>query len=338
MRCKLLIVGFDAMDGTILLDQVYAGRWITFESLYKQGNAGICWAEVPDTGPSWTTIYTGQPSEVHGVTDFWGRTILNGKSFVDVDLPFLWDWVNAAGLAVGIINLPVTYPPRQVNSYMISGFPAPKGTIITHPPDLSLPDDYVVDYINLLPEEQATPKRWFQTRNPYEALEQMKLIEKCKLRALQLLPLCDLMAIQFTIVDRIGHMTHHRALPWLLKAYDWCDYLLGKAIAISNPDTVVVVSDHGFDTDDHTHSGIFIAKGPGLVRATIECQNLDVLPQALEILKIDQKILPGKSHLAWKKSPRPTCSVTPTPSSALTSHKLREQNQVKAQLRALGYL
>jgi hypothetical protein len=147
-----------------------------------------------------------------------------------------------------------------------------------------------------------------------------------------------LMAIQFTIVDRIGHKTHHRALPWLLKAYDWCDYLLRIVIDISEPETVVIVSDHGFDTDDHTHSGVFVAKGPGLARATVECQNLDVLPQVLEILGIKQGFLPGKSHLVWENSPPSARSITPAPSGNSGGYTPEEQEQVETQLRALGYL
>lgn len=108
MSCKLLVVGFDAMDAAILFDDHMQGRWAHLERLWTQGNWGVCVPEIAATGPSWTTIYTGQSWERHRVCDAWARQMTGTRSFAEVEQPFFWDWVNAVGMSIGVINMPIT--------------------------------------------------------------------------------------------------------------------------------------------------------------------------------------------------------------------------------------
>lgn len=158
------------------------------------------------TGPSWTTIYTGQSWEVHRVHDRWAREIVGTHIFSQVSLPFFWDWMNAAGLSTGLLNLPVTYPPRPVDGYMVSGFPAPNGASITAPLGLPLPPDYVVDYVNLLPDDVRHPDEWYRAEPLAEVFATIARLDVHKIYALKSLPVLDVMAVQFPVIDRVGHI------------------------------------------------------------------------------------------------------------------------------------
>ena len=48
----------------------------------------------------------------------------------------LWSILGRHGKRVGILNVPLTFPPEPVEGYMISGMDAPQGSSFTYPADL----------------------------------------------------------------------------------------------------------------------------------------------------------------------------------------------------------
>jgi predicted AlkP superfamily phosphohydrolase/phosphomutase len=51
----------------------------------------------------------------------------------------LWEILSQAGKRVVVINVPVTFPPREVNGILISGFLCPNIDKIAHPKELAAP-------------------------------------------------------------------------------------------------------------------------------------------------------------------------------------------------------
>jgi hypothetical protein len=338
--CKLLIVGFDGLDAEILFNEEWRGRWPTLESIWANGNSGVCIAELAATGPSWTTIYTGRSWTEHHVHDAWARNVGGTYTFQEVEFPFLWDWMNAAGLKTGVINLPVTYPPLPLDGFMVSGFPVPNDALfIAYPDDLQLPAGYIVDYTNTMPFDLDAPEEWCRGLEPGTALAEMARIARYKIELLQHVPILDMMAIQFLIVDHIGHIAEGEGvLTWLLKAVDICDELLKDVLQIVKAEMNVIISDHGFLEGGHTHYGVFAACGGGLARASSEYSNLDVLPMLLELVGISGDELPGTNHLVWE-TPRPIVRrVHPMQRQRNFEYSDEEQLSIERQLRALGYL
>jgi predicted AlkP superfamily phosphohydrolase/phosphomutase len=50
--------------------------------------------------------------------------------------PEIWDYLNDEGLSTGVVNLPMSYPPRELDGVMVAGGPRSRETGYTHPPDL----------------------------------------------------------------------------------------------------------------------------------------------------------------------------------------------------------
>jgi predicted AlkP superfamily phosphohydrolase/phosphomutase len=129
---KVFIIGVDG--GTLDLIQPLAerGDLPTFARLMQESAWGTLRSTIPFVSPvAWASFMTGKNPAKHRVLDF---TYVREGS--DVRLPVnatvlqsttLWRRLSQAGKRVGVINVPVTYPPEALNGYLISGFPMPKG-------------------------------------------------------------------------------------------------------------------------------------------------------------------------------------------------------------------
>ena len=81
------------------------------------------------------------PSNRHQVQFAVGITIPSGADYDLVNAskirqPTIWQRLSEAGYRVGVLNVPVTYPPRPLNGFMVSGILSPKGGDICYPKDL----------------------------------------------------------------------------------------------------------------------------------------------------------------------------------------------------------
>ena len=93
------------------------------------------------TSPAWPSFATGKNPGKHGVFDFIRASggefdLVNATS---VRARTLWQILSDAGRTVGVMNVPVTYPPTPVNGFIISGMPAPSNGSFTYPADLLAP-------------------------------------------------------------------------------------------------------------------------------------------------------------------------------------------------------
>nr|WP_276275484.1 alkaline phosphatase family protein [Halomicroarcula sp. SYNS111] len=88
------------------------------------GKLGVYWWERIDTD--------NQMMELPDSTDFTS--------------PELWDYVNDSGENVGVINLPMSYPPREVDGFMIAGGPRSRERNYTSPSSLQQEVERRFDY------------------------------------------------------------------------------------------------------------------------------------------------------------------------------------------------
>ncbi len=110
--------------------------------LCRQGCRGVLESTTPPKTPSaWTSFQTGRNPGSHGVYDFalWNRAArkieyVNSRAYADT----LWDLAGSAGLRVGVINVPMTYPAWKINGFMITGLLTPSlERDWTWPPELA---------------------------------------------------------------------------------------------------------------------------------------------------------------------------------------------------------
>ncbi len=166
-----------------------------------------------------------------------------------------------AGLKVGIVNVPVTYPPERVNGFMISGFPNPPGsTDYTYPKSLlselnrEVPG-FTLQRTILLPGDEAA-------QSVYDDTVAVTKSQTDLLTYLMGQKEWDFLMTVFDASDTIGHHfwkfmdPHHPKYDPRLarmhgdkinKIYEVLDESVRRLLKLSDEDTLVIVcSDHGF--------------------------------------------------------------------------------------------
>lgn len=140
---KTFIIGVDGGTLDLLLPLAEKGLLPTFARLMQESAWGTLRSSIPHVSPvAWASFMTGQNPAKHGILDF---TVKPKGS--DVALPVngsllrgktLWRLLSDEGKKVGVINVPVTFPPEPVNGFLVSGFPMPLDTHdYTYPPSLA---------------------------------------------------------------------------------------------------------------------------------------------------------------------------------------------------------
>jgi predicted AlkP superfamily phosphohydrolase/phosphomutase len=176
--------------------------------------------------------------------------------------PTIWQILSEAGLHVGVMNVPVTYPPRPINGFMISGLLSPTDADITYPVDLLDP------YATELGLYRVALRVQYKDGNEETYLNDgLDLIDTRGRYALRLMAdqPWDVFMVHFIALDNMQHAfwkfidpTHPRYDPMmadefgdaLLRAYQAVDVQVGRLIdqaqEIVGDVNVIAMSDHGF--------------------------------------------------------------------------------------------
>ncbi len=90
---------------------------------------------------AWATYATGVNPGRHGIFGFVDRSTnpftMQIPTARDLRSPTIWELLSREGRRVGVINVPLTYPPKPVNGFMVSGFLSPELGKATHPVELA---------------------------------------------------------------------------------------------------------------------------------------------------------------------------------------------------------
>src|SRR5687767_14762288 len=127
---RVLIIGLDGATFDVLDPMMASGRMPNLRHLVETGTRGILDSTKPPITPAaWTTFMTGKGPGRHGIVDFEKYDVrtnqLSFNSTYEIREKTIWEILSEKGFRVGSINVPMTYPPRKVNGFMISGFETP---------------------------------------------------------------------------------------------------------------------------------------------------------------------------------------------------------------------
>ncbi len=154
---KAIILGLDGATFDILLPRAAEGQMPNLNDLLQQGT----WGEMRSTTPpfsaqAWVSLNTGKNQARHGVVDFWEPSADHvRRNFVNARLihgETIWQIAGRHGLRVGIVNVPVTYPPQPVNGYLVTGFLTPQGK-----DDYVYPEALKDEVVSLVPDYVPDP-------------------------------------------------------------------------------------------------------------------------------------------------------------------------------------
>lgn len=258
-RRKVLVIGLDGATFKLIKPWARRGKLPNLARILEKGvHGGLTSTIPPVTAPAWTSFATGVNPGKHGIFDFYMRkkqsyelTTVNARH---VHRAAVWDIVSDAGRKVCVINVPLTYPPKEVNGFLVSGMLTPSGGNFTYPPVLQ----------EELTQEIGDYKINWKGESRSQALrEWMHILNKVTKAAFYLLKRnWDLFIVVFQILDRVQHLFWKYMDPEhpsyiseegngygkiILSCYQKVDFIVGKMLENIDEDTVVIImSDHGF--------------------------------------------------------------------------------------------
>lgn len=259
-RSRLLIFGVDGATFDLILPWVAAGHLPNLGRLIASGVHGELESTLPPvTSPAWPTFMTGCNPGKHGVFDFIrpkgdGFDLVNSTS---IRRPTIWRILSDAGVRVGIMNVPVTYPAQPVNGFMITGLLSPtRGGDIAYPADLIKRYESELGPYRIVPRVQYAPgaEESF-VADMYELIETHG---RWGLHLMQHEP-WDVFMLHFLSLDLMQHAmwrfmdkSHPRFRPSIYEhaireGYVRVDRAIGRILDhVGDDTTVMVMSDHGF--------------------------------------------------------------------------------------------
>jgi len=138
---KILIIGLDGATLNVIEPLVKAGRLPTFASFMQEGVWGKLRSTVlPLSPPAWTSFMTGKNPGKHGIFGFvtplageYKTRLVTGR---DIKARPLWEYLKPEE-KIGLVEVPMTYPPKPINGVMISGMMVPSYfKVFTYPASL----------------------------------------------------------------------------------------------------------------------------------------------------------------------------------------------------------
>jgi predicted AlkP superfamily phosphohydrolase/phosphomutase len=256
---SLLIIGFDGATLDLIRPWAAEGHLPNLARLMQGGvTADLASTLPPVTSPAWPTFMTGVNPGKHGVFDFIQP---HGDNFTLVNStrirqPTLWRRLSDLGYRVGVLNVPVTYPPQEVNGFMVTDILSPRNAIISHPPDLIDRYEAEMGLYRVAPDIQYKPGN--EAEFIADIFDLIHHHGRWALKLMEAEPV-DVLMVHFIAMDIAKHAlwrfmdhSHPRYEPSpfehaLRDGYALVDEYIGHLMDHLPPGSnTIVMSDHGF--------------------------------------------------------------------------------------------
>ena len=266
---QLLVIGIDSATFDLVGPWARAGELPNLARLMSEGVHGQLTSTTPPVSPpAWTSFMTGKNPGKHGIFSFF-EPVPNSYTVRHTNggsrrAKTIWKILSESGKRVGIINVPMTYPPEKVAGYLIAGMDTPdERSRFIYPPALQEEltrefgkiETIVYHFVQKLGESYRSAYRAYKL---WERLEERRA-QLCQ-HLMRTRP-TDLVMIHFFAVDQIQHYFWHymdsshplydpagaRLLGGVIKEiYRTIDRLVGELLSLLPQETsVIILSDHG---------------------------------------------------------------------------------------------
>lgn len=275
-RSKAYIIGIDGGTLELVKPWVEQGKLPTFAKIMRDGVSGELMSTIqPISASSWSSFVTGKNPGKHGISDFVRSTPFDYKvEFVNASArngKSLWRILSDHDETVGVMNVPVTFPPEEVNGFLIAGMLSPSlGSDFVYPDGLLKEieenvGEYAIDVD--VPNVAGQDKREEFLNKSMELLDMRGRASKylySKHRP-------DFFCVAYTVSDRVSHnfwkyMDPETPIPVseedkkkygdaILNMYIKLDEILAETLSmIDDNTTLYIMSDHGFGSVHKTVS------------------------------------------------------------------------------------
>ncbi|WP_336343910.1 alkaline phosphatase family protein [Halalkalicoccus ordinarius] len=235
----VLLIGIDACCLPILEPLFEEDRVPTLQSIWEGNPSDELESQVPPwTASAWPSLYTGTNPGKHGVFDFlqydgydWG--VANASA---VGEHSMWELLDHHGLESVVVNVPMTYPPDEVNGAVVPGFTAPE-----NPP--CHPEGILEEIREAIGEYTVYPT----PGGDEEAFEEY--VDSVGMRSDAFLYLAerfepDFGFVQFQVTDTVFHQYGYEE-ELVAEIYEAVDREVDRILEATDPDVALLVSDHG---------------------------------------------------------------------------------------------
>jgi len=275
---KFLLIGLDGGTFEVIKPFIKEGYLPNIEKVMTLGSYGILESTIPSvTAPAWASFMTGKNPGKHGIFHFFEFSrderqltynFYTGKflNFSHIQESTIFELLGENGKKVISINIPMTYPPREIKGKMISCWLTPPGAKdYTFPLSLrgEYPDYRIDQYFGermfvLTPDgKQIVADEFFSDINDVldrRAKTALSMIAKEN---------WDLFMICFTETDRVQHFFWRAINPdypefdtphiqaerrLFIDFYKKIDRYIGELIVSAEKvgAAICIMSDHGF--------------------------------------------------------------------------------------------
>lgn len=173
-RQKIFLIGLDGASWNLMTPLLKQGKLPNFQKLIDSGTFGPLKSFTPTKSPIlWTSIATGKVPTKHGIGSFTaekdGKMIpVSGAQRVT---KAFWNILSEYGISIGVVNWWVTWPPEQVNGFVVSDRYRESSAkklqgkmVFTYPEDL----------FQELPKVRLSPKEYMEDRQRVGMPEELR--------------------------------------------------------------------------------------------------------------------------------------------------------------------
>ena len=299
---NLFVLSLDGTPFTFLQKLIAQGLMPNLKKL----TAGADFRQMDSVRPplssaAWASFATGKNPAQHGIMGFTERDPQTMDWFVPnakkLRAETLWQKLSYAGKKIFVMNVPLTYPPQQVNGIMISGFLAPALNTATYPQQLGTllkAKGYIIDADTELAKRDLTAF-YKHLNNVFDKRVQTmwSFFEQQE---------WDFFMTHIMETDRLHHFFwefmetgHPQYAPMFYDFYKKIDRLIGELLNKLPDDTaLMLLSDHGFTTlNKEVYLNCWLKQQGWLQFLTDPAQSLkDMHPQSLAY-----SLYPGRIYL-----------------------------------------
>ncbi len=142
MNKKVLVIGLDCVPPEFVFRR-YKKDMPNVRKLMENGIYGELRSSTPPSSTNaWLSMATGKGSDSFGIHDYIYR---RNRSYRDIGVinsrmvkdDYIWDVLSRRGKKTITLNMPMTYPPKKINGFMVTGILTPsEESSYTYPDDL----------------------------------------------------------------------------------------------------------------------------------------------------------------------------------------------------------
>jgi predicted AlkP superfamily phosphohydrolase/phosphomutase len=251
---KVVVIGIDGVPFTFIRRHIEAGDLPNFKALLEKGDFRQMNSVMPCiSSVAWSSYMTGCNPAKHNIFGFIDRKPNPFEMYiptsVNMKAPTLWQILSENKLRVVVINVPVTYPPKEVNGVLIGDFLATDLRKAVYPSSVFEKLDSIGYRIDV--------DAWAGREDKDKFLEDINYTIDKRIVAANWLfesQKWDFFQLHIMSTDRINHFLWDeyegedpKYAPQFLAFYRKIDHFLGEVEKrVDQESEFIVLSDHGF--------------------------------------------------------------------------------------------